>query len=45
MYRLYDAVTPDDIQHVAVTYFPETNRTDVTLTQAAPDADGEEAGQ
>ncbi|MYI75115.1 MAG: insulinase family protein [Acidobacteria bacterium] len=45
VYRLYDAVTPDDIQHVAVTYFPETNRTDVTLTQAAPETDGEEAGQ
>ena len=45
VYRLYDAVTPDDIQHVAVTYFPETNRTDVTLTQAPPETDGEEAGQ
>ena len=41
VYRQYDAVTPDDIQHVAVTYFPETNRTAVTLTQAA-ESDGEE---
>ena len=43
VYRLYDAVTPDDIQHVAATYFPETNRTAVTLTHAAPEADAEEA--
>ena len=33
VYRLYDAVSPEDIQHVATTYFPETNRTVVTLTQ------------
>ena len=33
VYRLYDAVSPDDIQHVATTYFPETNRTVVVLTQ------------
>ena len=43
VYRLYDAVTPDDIQHAAVTYFPETNRTEVTLTQAAESDDDEEA--
>jgi zinc protease len=33
VYRLYDAVTPDEIQHMATTYFPDTNRTVVTLTQ------------
>ena len=33
VYRLYDAVSPDDIQHMATTYFPETNRTVVVLTQ------------
>ena len=33
VYRLYDAVTPDDIQQVATTYFPETNRTVIVLTQ------------
>jgi zinc protease len=33
VYRLYDAVSPEDIQFVATTYFPETNRTVVTLTQ------------
>ena len=33
VYRLYDAVTPEDIQQVATTYFPETNRTVVVLTQ------------
>ena len=43
VYRQYDAVTPDDIQHVAVTYFPETNRTEVTLTQAAAPDGAEEA--
>ena len=31
VYRLYDTVSPEDIQHVATTYFPETNRTVVTL--------------
>ena len=33
VYRLYDAVTADDIRRVATTYFPESNRTVVTLTQ------------
>ena len=33
VYRLYDAVTSDDIQQVATTYFPKTNRTVVVLTR------------
>ena len=33
VYRLYDAVTAEDIMHFATAYFPETNRTVVTLTQ------------
>lgn len=36
LYRLYDAVTADDIRRLATTYFPESNRTVVTLTQEAP---------
>ena len=32
VYRLYDAVTADDIRRLATTYFPESNRTVVTLT-------------
>lgn len=37
VYRLYDSVSPEDIQHVATTYFPATNRTVVTLTQEQTD--------
>ena len=33
VYRLYDDVSPEDIQNIATTYFPATNRTVVTLTQ------------
>ena len=33
VYQLYDAVSPEDIQQVATTYFFETNRTVVVLTQ------------
>ena len=33
VYRLYDAVTADDIRRVATVYFPASNRTAVTLTQ------------
>ena len=33
VYRLYDAVTPEDIRRIATVYFPESNRTVVTLTQ------------
>ena len=33
VYRLYDAVTADDIRRLATVYFPESNRTVVTLTQ------------
>ena len=33
VYRLYDAVTADDIRRIATIYFPESNRTVVTLTQ------------
>ena len=36
VYQLYDAVSPEDIQQVATTYFFETNRTVVTLTQEEP---------
>ena len=36
LYRLYDSVTSDDIRRLATTYFPESNRTVVTLTQEAP---------
>jgi zinc protease len=36
LYRLHDAVTADDIRRLATTYFPESNRTVVTLTQEAP---------
>ncbi len=32
VYRLYDAVTADDIRRLVTTYFPESNRTVVTLT-------------
>lgn len=37
VYGLYDAVSPDDVQHVAATYFPATNRTVVTLRQEEAD--------
>lgn len=33
VYRLYDAVTAEDVMHFATAYFPDTNRTVVTLTQ------------
>ena len=33
VYRLYDAVTADDIRRVATVYFPASNRTVLTLTQ------------
>ena len=33
VYELYDAVSPDDILRVASTYFSDTNRTTVVLTQ------------
>ena len=33
IYELYDSVSPDDIRMVASTYFAETNRTVVVLTQ------------
>ena len=33
VYALYDAVSPEDIQKVATTYFAPTNRTVVVLTQ------------
>ncbi len=33
VYRLYDAVTVENIMHFATVYFPDTNRTTVTLTQ------------
>ncbi len=33
VYELYDAVSPDDVQMVANTYFADTNRTVVVLTQ------------
>ena len=33
VYRLYDGVTADDIRRLATTYFPDSNRTVVTLTQ------------
>ena len=36
VYRLYDAVTADDIRRLVTTYFPESNRTVVTLTQEGP---------
>jgi zinc protease len=32
VYRLYDAVTADDIRRLVTTYFPDSNRTVVTLT-------------
>ena len=32
VYRLYDAVTAEDIRRLATTYFPESNRTVATLT-------------
>jgi len=35
VYALYEQVTPDDIQAMATTYFAETNRTIVVLTQEA----------
>jgi predicted Zn-dependent peptidase len=35
VYALYDAVTADDIRAVATTYFGETNRTVVLLTEEA----------
>jgi zinc protease len=41
VYRLYDSVTPEDIQHVATTYFPETNRTVVALTEESQLGQGE----
>ena len=44
VYRLYEAVTPEDIQHVATTYFPETNRTVVTLTPEMPDTGAADEG-
>ena len=37
VYRLYDAVTPEDVRQVATTYFPDTNRTVVTLRQEEDD--------
>ena len=33
VYRLYDSVTADDIRRVAMTYFAETNRTVVLLSE------------
>ena len=33
VYRLYDAVTAEDIMRIATIYFPDTMRTVVTLTQ------------
>ena len=33
VYRLYDAVTAEDVQQVATEYFDETNRTVVVMTQ------------
>lgn len=37
VYRLYDAVSPEDIEYVATTYFAETNRTVVDLTMEKND--------
>jgi len=33
VYELYDAVTADDIRRVVTTYFADTNRTVVLLTE------------
>lgn len=33
VYRLYDQVSPEDIMRIATVYFPDTQRTVVTLTQ------------
>ena len=35
VYRLYDAVTAEDIMRAATVYFADTKRTVVTLTQEA----------
>ena len=45
VYRLYDSVTPEDIQHVATTYFPETNRTVVALTEKSQLGQDESGGE
>ena len=33
VYRLYDQVSPEDVMRIATVYFPDTQRTIVTLTQ------------